>query len=87
MKKIGRLHNCWYLPYIFHNGGIGQIRTNTKGKTWGFPEDVQLVESEAEQILMRNIHVTYMQSVRIKCKVENDLNISKLDNATEQLKK
>ena len=36
---------------------------------------------------MRNIYVTHMPSKRIKYKVENDLNISKLDNAIEQLKK
>ena len=59
----------------------------TKGKTWVFPEDAELIETETEQILMQNIHIMYMQSVRIKCKVQNDLNISKPDNAIEQLKK
>ena len=63
------------------------IRPDTKGKTWVFPDEAQLVETEAEQILTRDIYVTYMRSVRIKCKVESDLNISELDDAIEQLKK
>ena len=47
---------------------------------WVFPDEAQLVETGVEQILMQNIHVTYMQSVRIKCRVENAL-----DNATEKV--
>ena len=62
------------------------IQAKSKGKILVFPDEAQLVETEAEHILLRNIHVTYMRSVRIKCN-ENDLNISKLDNAIEQLKK
>ena len=83
----------WYLGVIEHinpNNAIVVsylIWADTKGKTWVFPDEAQLVETEAKQILMRNIHVRYMQSGRINCKVESDLNISELDNAIEQLKK
>ena len=41
------------------------IRADTKGKTLVFPDESQLVETEAEQILMRNIPVTCMRSVMI----------------------
>ena len=47
----------------------------------------QLLETETEKFFQRNIHVTYMRSVTISCKFENDRNISELDNAIEQLKK
>ena len=83
----------WYLGVIEHinpNNAIVVsylIWADTKGKTWVFPDEAQLLETEAKQILLQNIHVRYMQSGRIKCKVENDLNISELDNAIEQLKK
>ena len=43
-------NNTIVVPYL--------IWADTKGKMWVFPEDAQLVETEAEQILMRNIHVT-----------------------------
>ena len=59
------------------------IWADTKGKTWVFHEDAQLVETETEQILMWKIHVTYMWLVRIKCKFNNGFNISKLDIAIE----
>ena len=72
-------NNTLVVPYL--------IRADKKGKTWVFLDEAQLVETEAEQILMRNIHVRYMWSVRIKCKVENDVNISEFENAIEQLKK
>ena len=85
--------------YKLHPGVIGDIytnnvivvsyllRTDTEGKIWVFPDKAQLVETETEQALMRNIHVTYKRSVRIKCKVESDLYVSELDNPVEQLKK
>ena len=50
-------------------------------------DKAQLAETEAEQILLRKIHVTYMRSLRIKCMVEGVLNLSELDNGIEQLKK
>ena len=70
----------WYLGVIEDIHPINTIVisyliwADTKGKKWVFPEKAEFVETEAEQILMRNIHVTYMQSARIKFKVENDLN-------------
>ena len=45
-----------------------------------FTDEAQLVETEAEQISLRKIHVTYMRSLRIKCMVEGVLNLSELDN-------
>ena len=42
------------------------IRADSKGRTWVFPDEAQFVEIEAEQILMRNIHVTYMRLARIE---------------------
>ena len=61
------------------------IRADPKGKTWVFPDEAQLEETGNEQILMRNILVSYMRSVRIKCKIENDLNVIELDKAIEHL--
>ena len=46
----------------------------------------QLLETETK-IFKRNNHVTYMRSLTINCKFENDPNISELDNEIEQLKK
>ena len=76
----------WYLGVIEHINPSNTIvvscliRTDTKGKKWVFTDEAQLVETEAEQILLRKIHVTYMRSLRIKCMVEGVLNLSELDN-------
>ena len=61
------------------------IRADPKGKTWVFPDEAQLEETGNEQILMRNMLVSYMRSVRIKCKIENDLNVIELDKVLEHL--
>ena len=45
-------NNTLVVPYL--------IRADKKGKTWVFLDEAQLVETEAEQILMRNIYVRYM---------------------------
>ena len=58
------------------------LRAYTNGKTWIYPKEAQLIETETEQALMPNINVTYLRSVRIKCKIENDLNITDFDKAT-----
>ena len=44
MKKIGRLHDWWYLPDAFHNGKIGQVTSKWKPPIMRTDWDTDMVE-------------------------------------------
>ena len=57
------------------------IRTDTKGKSWTYPESAEVLLTSCDQILASKVKVQYLGSVHIHCNIlSNDL-IQEMNNA------
>lgn len=59
------------------------VPTNRAKNSWVFPEDSRLLPVESDQILLRNVQVSYHQSLRIRLTIDQDT----VEKANEELAK
>ena len=58
-------------------------KSDVRGFEWMYPEEAEIIETAADQILSRNLEVQYKCSVRIRCQIQsNDL----VDQLNEKVK-
>ena len=81
----------WHLGIVENVNQNGELditylkRSDQSGKYWISPEDPVIYTTLIEQVLCRNIKVSYQCSVRIKCGLSDEGLISYMDRAIESL--
>ena len=59
------------------------IKTDSKGKSWTYPESAEVLLTSCDQILASKVKVQYLGSVRIHCNILSNHLIQEMNTAVK----